>query len=107
MASDSCDGVFGFFSQHERANGRVLDIEINGGGEEVGEAGEVVGAETAADAERGEPGIGEEDALAGAALEFEYEFGQGRAAEAQQRGLPREGAGDFFGGGGGDNDGGI
>ena len=70
------------------------------------EAGEVVGAEAAADAERRGGGIGEDDALAGAALKFENEFGERRAAEAQQRRLPGEGARNFFGGGGGYDDGG-
>ena len=94
-----------FFPQHQSAVGRVVDFEVEGGGEQLGEAFEVVSAETAADAERGEGGIGEDDALAGAALEFEDEFGEGRAAEAQERGLPREGAGDFVGGGRRDDDG--
>ena len=82
----------------------MVDCEIEGGGEQVGEAGEIVGAETAADAERSEGRIGEDDALARAALELDGEFGERLAAEAQQRGLPGEGAGNFLGGGGGDDD---
>ena len=70
------------------------------------EAGKVVGTEAAADAERRKGGIGEDDALAGAALEFEDEFGERLAAEAQERGLPGEGAGNFVGRSGGDDDGG-
>ena len=95
-----------FFSQHERAVGSVVNFEIEGGGEKVREAGEVIGAETAADAERCEGRIGEDDALAGTALEFEDELSERRAAEAQQWRLPGESAGNFVGGGGGDDDGG-
>ena len=86
------------------AVGRVVDFEVEGGGEEMGKSFKVVCTETAADAERREGGIGEDDALAGAALEFEDEFGERRAAEAQERGLPGEGAGNFVGGGGGHDD---
>ena len=39
-------------------------------------------------------------------MEFEDELGERLAAEAQERGLPGEGAGDFLGAGGGDDDGG-
>ena len=70
----------------------------------MGEARKVVSAETAAHAERSEGGIGEDDALSGAALKFEDEFGERLAAEAQERGLPSEGAGNFVGGGGGHDD---
>ena len=96
-----------FFSQHERAVGSVVDVEIEGGGEQVREAGEVIGAETAADAERSEGRIGEDDALARAALELDGEFGERLAAETQQRRLPGEGAGDVVGGCGGHDDGGC
>ena len=95
-----------FFSQHQRVVGRMFDFEIEGGGEKVGEARKVVGAETAADAERREGRIGEDDALAGTALEFEDELSERRAAETQQRGLPGESAGDVVGGCGGHDDGG-
>ena len=61
----------------------MFDFEIEGGGEKVGEARKVVGAETAADAERRVRGIGEDDALAGAAFELERELGERLAAEAQ------------------------
>ena len=94
-----------FFAEHERVVGRMFDFEIEGGGEKVGEARKVVGAETAADAERREGRIGEDDALAGTALEFEDELSERRAAEAQQRRLPGEGAGDVVGGCGGHDDG--
>lgn len=84
----------------------MFDFEIEGGGEEVREAGKVVGTEAAADAERREGRIGEDDALAGTALEFEDELSERRAAEAQQWRLPGEGEGDVVGGCGGHDDGG-
>ena len=83
-----------FFLPDKGPVGGAVDVEIEGRGEQVGAAGEVGGAEAAADAERREGGIGEDDALAGAALKFENEFGERRAAEAQQRRLPGEGAGN-------------
>ena len=84
----------------------MVNFEIEGGREGLGKTREVVGAETSADAERREGGIGEDDALAGAALKLEDEFSERRSAEAQQGSLPGESAGDVVGGCGGHDDGG-
>ena len=80
----------------------MVDFEIEGGGEQVREAGEVVGAETAADAERREGGIGEGELEGIVAVELGDHFRQGCGGKLEEARLPREGARDL---GGGDGDG--